>query len=557
MNYLQKFKTDIAKIELPEKFTFPFYYEPHPLTRIAAKELQEYLTNQKDFVYNFGLGEEGDEYPQGKMFGVMVVKDTNGTLGYLAAYSGTLNSISQSDRFVPPVFDVNAEDSFYVKGEKEVDKLTKEIKSIENDNSYLALQELLKNKIEFADRMLEEEKERIRNRRKERKLKREKGKQELSESEYEDLDKELIQQSNYYQWQFKMLSNKMTEMVSEHEIKLKAYQDKISSLKEKRKKFSNSLQQKIFESYEFLDFNNNRRNLTEIFPFEEGEKPPAGSGDCSAPKLLQYAYLNNLTPIALGEFWWGASPLSEIRKHKHFYHSCNKRCRPILGHMLGGLDVEDDPFINNDFRNKELEIVYEDENLAVINKPHDFLSVPGKNISDSVYSRMHAKYPDATGPLIVHRLDMSTSGLLLIAKSKRSHELLQKQFLEKTISKKYVALLDGIIEKDEGEISLPIRVDLDDRPRQLVDYEYGKEAISKWKVIDRKDGKTLIELYPITGRTHQLRVHMSHPLGLNTPIVGDDLYGTRSDRLYLHAEYIEFEHPFLRERMNFEVDSGF
>ena len=259
----------------------------------------------------------------------------------------------------------------------------------------------------------------------------------------------------------------------------------------------------------------------------------------------------------MAEFWWGKSPNSEIRKHKNFYPACQGRCKPILTHMLEGIEMEENPMLENSSNEKDIKIIFEDDAIVVLNKPAELLSVPGKEINDSVLVRVKNLYPNATGPLIVHRLDMSTSGIMLFTKTKKANKILQNQFIERTIKKRYVALLDGIIKENEGEINLPLRVDLDDRPRQLVCDIYGKPAKTKWKVIDRKNNTTRIHFYPITGRTHQLRVHASHSLGLNTPIMGDDLYGKKSNRLHLHAEFIEFTHPITKKKTSFTVDSNF
>lgn len=259
----------------------------------------------------------------------------------------------------------------------------------------------------------------------------------------------------------------------------------------------------------------------------------------------------------MAEFWWGKSPKSEIRKHGSFYPSCRGKCEPILGHMLEGLDVEPNPILKKPDFIPPLSVAFEDDYLVIINKPSGFLSVPGKSDLPDLYSMVREKYPNATGPMIVHRLDMATSGILLFTKTKEANKFMQQQFIKKTISKRYVALLDGNLELDEGEIDLPLRLDLDDRPRQLVCYEYGKEAKTKYKVVDRLYGKTRIHFFPITGRTHQLRVHAAHPDGLNMPIIGDDLYGKRDERLHLHAEEIVFVHPKTRERITVTVPAGF
>ncbi|MGL4448060.1 MAG: RluA family pseudouridine synthase, partial [Shewanella sp.] len=292
--------------------------------------------------------------------------------------------------------------------------------------------------------------------------------------------------------------------------------------------------------------------------------PPAGAGECAAPKLLQYAFKHRLKPLAMAEFWWGAPPKSAIRQHKQFYPACLRKCQPILKHMLEGLAVDDNPLRINPAAEKPLEIVYQDDALAIVNKPAELLSVPGKEITDSVYLRMQQTFPEATGPLIVHRLDMSTSGIMVIALTKASHKQLQKQFIQRRITKRYVALLEGspkalLQGQREGNISLPLRGDLDDRPRQLVCPQWGKAAHTHWelKEIDAHTGNTRVYLYPHTGRTHQLRVHCAHHEGLDAPIVGDDLYGKRAERLHLHADLLAFTHPLTGLPMQFQVDPAF
>ena len=296
------------------------------------------------------------------------------------------------------------------------------------------------------------------------------------------------------------------------------------------------------------------KSLLDIF---QDKIPIGGTGECAAPKLLQYAFQHKMKPLAMAEFWWGQSPKSEIRKHRNFYPACIGKCKPVLSHMLEGIEMDENPLLKNPAEGKEIEIIFEDEHLLVINKPAEFLSVPGRYIKDSVAQRMKDKFPEATGPLIVHRLDMSTSGIMLIAKSLEVHKFLQSQFIKRTIKKRYVALLEGIVSEEEGTVDLPLRADWNERPKQLVCYDDGKPAQTKWKVIKRKNQQTRIHFFPITGRTHQLRVHAAHPLGLKLPIIGDDLYGTKSDRLCLHAEWIEFLHPISREVMTIEVEAGF
>lgn len=547
-NTFQKFKPEVSEITLPEKFTFPFYYEPHPLSEIAAQELQAYLEQQTDFDHNFGLKANQKGLVIGKMFGVLVCQTQAGELGYLWAFSGKLAESNHHNRFVPPVFDMLAHNSFFKKEEKVLNALNKKIETLEKAKEYLEAQKKFQTIGIDAEKDLQKQKERIKELKNVRDAKRREAEENMSVADYKILQKKLSDESK----QESILLKKMTKYWNHQKAAatkvFETHQAKIKSLKEERKQKSALLQQQLFDSYFFLNQQGEKKSIGAIFD----NNPPAGAGECAAPKLLHYAFKNELKPIAMAEFWWGQSPKSEVRKHKHFYPACKSKCEPILMmHMLEGLDLEANPFQENSAKGKEIELVYEDEVLLVINKPTEFLSVPGKIISDSVFTRVKKKYPDATGPLIVHRLDMSTSGLIVLAKNEEAYVLLQKQFIHRTVKKRYVALLDGIIKQPNGTIDLPLRVDLDDRPRQLVCYEYGKPAQTRWEVIAIKNKQTRVYFYPITGRTHQLRVHAAHTSGLKTPIVGDDLYGKKAERLYLHAERLTFVHPLSKEEMTF------
>jgi tRNA pseudouridine32 synthase/23S rRNA pseudouridine746 synthase len=543
----QYYKRNISAISIPDKFTFPFYYEPHELSLIAAEELQFYLKNQTDFEHNFGLEQDQDGLVIGKMFGVLVVQNTNNELGYLWAFSGKLADNNHHSFFVPTVFDMLQEEGFYKKEETVLNKLNRKIELLEQDSAFLNCIKNLKNTKSKAENEIQEQKEKIKSAKKIRDNKR----KDIDKSE--SIEIELNKESQ----QEKILLKKMTQFwqykIEEAQNELNTFISEINLIKEERKQKSSALQQQLFEKYAFLNQFGISKSLKEIF---DGN-PPAGAGECAAPKLLHYAFQNQLKPIAMAEFWWGQSPKSEVRKHQQFYPACTGKCEPILSHMLEGISMDENPFKINTAEGKELEIVYEDDYLLLVNKPAEFLSVPGKRVIDSVYSRMKIAYPNATGPLVVHRLDMSTSGLLLIAKSSEIHKSLQSQFIKRKIQKRYVALLNVTISEDNGFIDLPLRVDLDNRPNQLVCYDYGKSAQTRWEVIERFEDKTLVYFYPITGRTHQLRVHAAHPKGLNTPIVGDDLYGTKANRLHLHAESITFQHPISRELMTISVDADF
>ena len=549
----QPFKTNISGISLPEKFTFPFYYEPHELSIIAATELQSYLETQNDFEHNFGLKENQEGLVIGKMFGVLVCKNQEGELGYLWAFSGKLAGVNHLPHFVPTIFDMLHEDGFFRKEEEVLNAINRQIEILENSDELQSKKNQLDGTKIEALTDIQNQKDKIKRLKVERDEKRISF-TNLTLSEIEQLELELSEQSKKESILLKKMTKYWNFKIENAQNDVNLLLDEINQLKDERRLKSGALQQKLFAEYSFLNQFGERKSIGEIF----NNNPPAGAGECAAPKLLHYAFEHNLKPIAMAEFWWGQSPKSEIRKHKQFYPACKSKCEPILlSHMLNGLDMEANPFQENPAEGKNIEIVYEDEILAVINKPAEFLSVPGKIISDSVYQRVKELYPNATGPLIVHRLDMSTSGLMLIAKDEETYVKLQSQFIKRTIKKRYVALLDGILEENEGFIDLPLRVDLDDRPRQLVCYEHGKPAQTKWEKIEVRNNQTLVYFYPITGRTHQLRVHASHELGLKTPIVGDDLYGTIANRLHLHAESLTFEHPITREKMTITKEAIF
>lgn len=550
------FKENIQEIPLPEKFTFPFYYEPHPLSVLAAKDLQRHLQEQTEWVHNFGIDPTKEGLVIGKMFGVLVVQNEVGVIGYLAAFSGKLADQNHHKKFVPPVFDMLGEDSFFNIGVRGLNQLNQKVDDLEKEEAYLTCKALFAAEQKLVKAKIAEEKAKMKAAKKNRKERRKAGEKNLMPTQLVELKKQLARESLQTQRYFQEAVRYWEGRLSKQQEQLDQYLQPIKALKEQRKNTSNALQQRLFESYNFLNQSGETKNLLEIFAHTTLKKPPAGSGECAAPKLLHYAFQHQLKPLAMAEFWWGAS-MSEIRRHGNYYPACRGKCEPILAHMLEGMDMEVNPMLTNPAIGKVLTTVYEDESLLVINKPTEFLSVPGKNIQDSVWLRMKQRFPKATGPLIVHRLDMSTSGLMVIAKTKEVHKILQQQFIKRTVKKRYIALLDGVVEEDTGYINLPLRVDLDNRPHQLVCYEYGKSAQTRWEVINRTAQQTRIHFFPLTGRTHQLRVHAAHPKGLNAPIVGDDLYGIRLDRLHLHAEWISFEHPVTEEFVEFEVEANF
>ena len=326
------------------------------------------------------------------------------------------------------------------------------------------------------------------------------------------------------------------------------------------KELSLSLQLWLFQQYRLLNGRGETKDLVEIWQdYHSAPRirsrfplPPGGTGDCCAPKLLQYAYLHHLTPVCMAEFWWGESPKSLIRHHGQFYPACRGKCKPVLTWMLQGLDV--DPHTDAaDAVYPEPAIIYEDEAMAVLSKPAGMLSVPGKTDDDSVAAWAQRRWP---GAMLVHRLDMLTSGILLAAKTMEAYQQLQQQFTDRTVKKKYLAIVEGSPAKEHGIIDLPLASDPMNRPLQVVDLENGKRAITEYRVLQAGQ-HSLLALWPHTGRTHQLRMHCAHPEGLGCPIVGDELYGRKADRLYLQAQAISFVHPTTGKRMHFELPYPF
>ncbi|WP_348768503.1 pseudouridine synthase [uncultured Bacteroides sp.] len=541
---LHRFTTPITDIPLPERFTYPFCYTPHPLCILAAKEVQSYLTRQTAWK---------DELRQGKMFGVLIVQTEHRETGYLAAFSGILAGKNLHPFFVPPVYDLLQPQGFFKIEEENISSINRNIRQLENDKAYAALSAELARTIQSAEDILATAKAQL----KEAKTAREQRRKEKELNAQEEA--ELIRESQFQKAEYKRLERSWKARIATLQTQTEDWERRISALKSERKTRSAALQQKLFEQFGMLNYRGEVKNLCEIFGQTVHKTPPAGAGECAAPKLLQQAYLHGWKPIAMAEFWWGDSPKTEIRHHGHYYPACKGKCEPILQHMLQGLQVEENPMLKRmQVPSKNLEIVYEDSWLSVINKPAGMLSVPGKEDAVSVYSLMRGQYPEADGPLTVHRLDMATSGLMLIAKTKRVHQNLQAQFKNRLVRKRYVALLEGVVPKDKGTVDLPLCLNPLDRPRQMVHTEHGKPAITDYQVLERLDGKrTRIAFYPRTGRTHQLRIHAAHPLGLHCPIIGDELYGKKAKRLYLHAEYLEFTHPITGETLRITKEAEF
>lgn len=525
---LHRFREQTDGITIPRLFTWPFHYTPHQLCRMATAQVQEYISIRRDW---------HRELQSGKMFGVLVVSDTDGNLGFLAAFSGNLAGKNSHKYFVPPIYDALQPDDFFRRGEALISQINHKIDSLLSSDSLRQARQELDRITDEAESTLAEMKATLAQRKSIRDMRRANGEDNaplIAESQRDKADMHRA----------KIFYKERTALAQAAVDKL---MDEINVLKEERKLRSAQLQMELFSQYRLLNARGEIRDICDIFAPTPQRIPPAGAGECAAPKLLQHAYLNGLQPIAMSEFWWGDSPKGEIRRHGNFYPSCTGKCKPILLYMMQGLDVEPDPMAAGETFSPQ--ILWEDPYIVIINKPAGMLSVNGKTGVGSAEQWARDRYPSATGTMIVHRLDQATSGILVIAKSKDIHRTLQSMFAGRHIRKSYVALLDGILSVTEGEIRLPLKPDYDHRPRQMV-ADDGKTALTRYQVIGIENGRTKIRFYPITGRTHQLRVHAAHADGLGTPITGDALYGIPAERMYLHAEHIEFVHPVTGETIS-------
>ena len=563
----------LSGIDIPERMNNPLDYQPHPLCIAVCKELQAYLAEREDWK---------EEIDKGKMFGVLIVENAQpepgvSEIGYLAAYSGQIGGRSDWDDFVPAVFDYLQPDGYFKTHEAEISGINQNIRQLEGNEHMKEAKILIQQLQEERKRTIAAYQEKMKEAKAKRDARREAG--NLTPEE----EAEMVKESQFMKAELRRLKKSLSEKTT-LETEYEAYQADILRLKQLRKTLSDALQQWLFSQFRMQNHEGEIKDLQEIFRDAALRDypqailatsriaalkmvPPAGSGECCEPKLLQYAYLHGYRPLQMAMFWWGESPKEEIRHHLQFYPACNGKCKPILHWML-----PDRVFDSKIAEKQALEILYEDDQLAVIYKPSGLLSVPGKNSSQpSVYSIMRKKYPAASSPLIVHRLDMATSGLMIIAKTDFAYHRLQNEFLHHRVQKKYIAIIgckdqeacdkiwDSSISSGKQKISLPLMPDYLDRPRQIVNHAQGKEAITEYEVLDRIDATHLrLALYPKTGRTHQLRVHCAHHEGLNAPILGDPLYGNeKASRLHLHAEEITFEHPLTGKEINIKREADF
>ena len=598
-----------VSIPSPRQFTYPFCYDVDPLAEAASLELQRYIADADLMSTEKGCG---------KMFGVLVVEyeDESGALqrGFLAAYSGLLGGRNNWPYFVPPVFDAQQPDGHFKRTEREISAINREIAAIEHDAEYLQSVEQHEQTKKRLQAEVDAFKAEVDVAKARRDVRRKSG-EPLSEEE----QAEMIRESQFMKAELRRRRKAMEQAESTFHIPQSTF---LKSLQRKRKQMSDELQRWLFSAYRMLNAKGEERDLIDIFREYTHAMPPAGAGDCCAPKLLQYAYLHRLRPVCMAEFWWGESPASEIRHHLHYYPACRSKCLPILTHMLKGLDVAPNPLAQKR-HTAEPRVLYADEYIMVVDKPAGMLSVPGKaesvrsEFSDSANISVEEYFANLQLPTnsqftteqftigeadnsklkiqnskflkAAHRLDMDTSGLLVLARTEEAYVELQRQFASRETVKRYEAVLSGVPTQNSKlktqnsstqpsgcleAISLPLIADINDRPRQRVDMEHGKPALTLYNIVEVRavdantavayttkkvdKGRTLIHLYPKTGRTHQLRVHCAHPLGLACPILGDPLYGIeRADRMYLHAAELTFRHPVTGETMHFLSPSGF
>ena len=522
---------------LPERMNNPFDYEAHALCRRAAMEVCDFLAAHPEW---------SDEISEGKMFGVLVVRTPQGELGYLSGFSGNLAGGAVHEGFVPPICDVAHSDDRYLRGDAAITEINTAIATLQQSKELALAKSRLADYEAYAKADMAEAKIRFA----EQKALRDTERTITMDSARLE---ELIRESQFQKAELVRRKKHHREELAQLQAEYEALTDKIESLKSERKRLSEELQLWMFGQFVLLNAKGDRRNLLEIFEHSARGVPPSGAGECAAPKMLQYAYLNNLQPLAMAEFWQGRSPRGEVRRHGEFYPSCKGKCGPILEFMLQGLDVEHSESPKTDMPT----LIYEDKWLAVVSKPAGMLSVEGRVEKWSVEQWASEQFKDAERVMVVHRLDMATSGLLLIAKSLDVYRALQRQFHARTVGKRYMALLDGAVAMECGRIELPLAADYEHRPCQKVCFESGKRALTEYRLVERREGQTLVEFVPLTGRTHQLRIHAAHIEGLNAPIVGDALYGRRGARLCLHASHIDFVHPATNERVGFDCPCSF
>ena len=523
----------------PGRMTNPFFYTPHPLCQKAMREVEGWLADMSATDKDVER-----EIAKGKMVGVLIVRKGNGETGFLAAFSGQIGDRDTLPGFVPPVFSYLAPDGYFKTEEAAITDINRRISSMEQSSRLESLRHDIALLSDEGKREMDEYRAAMADAKARRDERRTRGNLDRQ------TDADMIRESQFMKAELRRIKQRWKDVVAEKEAALADIVSKIECLRNERRQRSDSLQQWLFSQFVLLNARGESRSLTDIFRQTPQLVPPSGSGECCEPRLLQYAFANGYKPLCMAMMWLGESPRSAVRLHGNYYPACQGRCRPILEWMMQGLDVEP-CHIDADREERQLKVLYSDNDIAVVCKPAGMPSVPGKGNRLSVLTAARQLFPNAEGPVMVHRLDMDTSGVMVLALNTAAYHNLQRQFACHTIQKRYVALLahapSSISEGQHGVVSLPLSSDYMHRPCQCVDMENGKCAITRWVM-----GKGCrMELFPETGRTHQLRLHCAHRDGIGVAIKGDTLYGTPSDRLYLHAESIGFLHPSTGTRMHF------
>jgi tRNA pseudouridine32 synthase / 23S rRNA pseudouridine746 synthase len=477
---------------------------------------------------------------EGKMYGVLLVETTTGEYYSIKAFSGLLNSEAVVAGWVPPIPGrdrVATEEAATLAALATMKQELIDLDRTTERARYRAIS------AEFVDRVKQLSIEH-RQRKAFRQQQRAYYESTLTNVELTAALDQLIAQSCQDGRERDRLKQERDAILHPLKAILDQNDDRIRELKQRRKLRSRQLQTQMHDAYQLMNFLGTSSSLRALMP----AGIPTGTGDCCAPKLLHYAASHQLKPIAMAEFWWGEN--SQDKCQGEFYGACQERCQPLMGFMLAGLSPQSP--------NLALPIIYEDEYLIAVNKPAGLLSVPGRTIDlqDSVLTRLQQLYPEI---YTVHRLDRDTSGILLLARDKLTYRHLSQQFEDRQIHKIYEAILGGIVEIEQGSIDLPLWGDPLDRPRQQVDFNLGKPSLTKFQVLGQIDGYTRIEFMPVTGRSHQLRVHAANAQGLGVCILGDRLYGFQAnvERLHLHARELSFTHPHTLERISLQTQCPF
>lgn len=523
----------------PARLPSPFHEgPPHPLAARACAIVQAQLRH--------GIPAPPSSFEGlhlGKMFGVLVVAAPDGPIGFLRGFSGMLDGSWQVPGFVGPLFDPARRDAVWPAGQIELASYDQRLAALETGSEATAARAALANLDEVHASTMASMAADQASRRQQRHHQRDQAEATLRPEDLSATLATLAHQSSVDGRDLRRLRGVHRREREAAVATLQGLDDRRRALQRERATRSCQLLEQLFDGYQIPSANGTVRSLRSLFA---PHTPPGGSGDCAAPKLFAHALAHRLRPLALAEFWWGTPPSAGGRQPGVYYPSCRGKCGPILAHMLDGWDVDPAPVFGADgVADDQPRVVFEDRWLLVVDKPVGLLSVPGRSglLQDSVLTRLRRRLPADQSPIVAHRLDLDTSGLLLLAKDAETYVLLQRQFLERSIDKTYVAWLDGHVRGEAGTVDLALRVDVDDRPRQIHDPVHGKPATTDWRVDVRSGGRTRVILHPRTGRTHQLRVHTSHPAGLDAAICGDRLYGRPSGRLMLHAEALSLVHP--------------